>query len=197
MKLQTDAIGLTTLILVMVPWVVVALTLLFRKKPAEAAEANREPAAVWGIAIQSVSFALVWSLPRANWWPFAPSMVGEIVLSVAALGVTWGSAWLCVSAVRTLGKQWTYQARVIEGHELVMQGPYSLVRNPIYLGMFGAIVGVGLAFSRWWTPFAAVVIFLVGNRIRIRAEEKLLRETFGGKFDEYARRVPAFFPGVF
>jgi protein-S-isoprenylcysteine O-methyltransferase Ste14 len=197
MKLQTDAIGLTTLILVMVPWVVVALTLLFRKRPAGVAEANRAPAAMWGIAIQSVSFALVWSLPRANWWPFAPSVVGEIVLSVAAVGLTWASAWLCVSAVRTLGKQWTYQARVIEGHELVMQGPYSLVRNPIYLGMFGAIVGVGLAFSRWWTLSAAVVIFLVGNRIRIRAEEKVLRETFGGKFDEYARRVPAFFPGLF
>jgi protein-S-isoprenylcysteine O-methyltransferase Ste14 len=197
MKLQTDAIGLTTLILVMVPWVVVALTLLLRKKPAKAAEANRAPAAMWGIAIQSVSFALVWSLPRANWWPFAPSVAGEIVLSAAAVGLTWVSALLCVSAVRTLGKQWTYQARVIEGHELVMQGPYSLVRNPIYLGMFGAIVGVGLAFSRWWTLLPAVVIFLIGNRIRIRAEEKLLRETFGEKFDEYARRVPAFFPGIF
>src|SRR5450432_750028 len=100
MKLQTDAIGLTTLILVMVPWVVVALTLLLRKKPAKAAEANRAPAAMWGIAIQSVSFALVWSLPRANWWPFAPSVAGEIVLSAAAVGLTWVSALLCVSAVR-------------------------------------------------------------------------------------------------
>jgi protein-S-isoprenylcysteine O-methyltransferase Ste14 len=43
---------------------------------------------------------------------------------------------------------------------------------------------------------AAVVIFLTGNWI-IRAEENLLRETFGPKFDEYAGRVPAFFPGVF
>jgi protein-S-isoprenylcysteine O-methyltransferase Ste14 len=31
----------------------------------------------------------------------------------------------------------------------------------------------------------------------MRAEEKLLREAFGSKFDEYAGRVPAFFPGVF
>jgi len=38
------------------------------------------------------------------------------------------------------------------------------------------------------------VFFLIGNQIRIRAEEKLLRETFGSQFDDYARRVPAFFP---
>jgi len=113
------------------------------------------------------------------------------------VGLTWGGGLLCVSAIRTLGKQWTYRARVIEGHELVTQGPYSFVRNPIYLGMFGAIVGAGLVFSRWWTLSTAVVIFLVGNWIRIRAEEKLLREAFGAKFDDYARQVSAFFPGVF
>jgi protein-S-isoprenylcysteine O-methyltransferase Ste14 len=194
MALQTDAIGLTTLILVLVPWVVVGGLLIFRKKPAQAQEAKRAPAATWGIAMQSVSFALVWSLPRPLWWPFPPSTAGEIVLGTAAVFLAYGSAWLSVQAVRTLGKQWTYRARVIEGHELVTEGPYSLVRNPIYLGMFGAILSTGLAFSRWWTFLAAIVIFLIGNRIRIQAEEKLLRETFGAQFDEYSRRVPAFFP---
>jgi protein-S-isoprenylcysteine O-methyltransferase Ste14 len=99
--------------------------------------------------------------------------------------------------VWTLGKQWTYKARMIEGHELVTQGPYSLVRNPIYLGMFGAILGMGLVFARWWTLLAAVVLFLGGHHIRISAEEQLLRETFGAKFAEYARRVPAFFSRPF
>jgi protein-S-isoprenylcysteine O-methyltransferase Ste14 len=96
--------------------------------------------------------------------------------------------------VQTLGKQWTYEARVIEGHELITQGPYALVRNPIYLGMFGLMVATGLAYTTWWALLVAVVIFLIGNRIRIRSEEKLLRETFGVQFDEYASRVPAFFP---
>jgi len=39
-----------------------------------------------------------------------------------------------------------------------------------------------------------VIVFLIGNRIRIQAEEKLLRETFGVQFDDYARHVPAFLP---
>jgi protein-S-isoprenylcysteine O-methyltransferase Ste14 len=197
MALQTDAIGLTTLILVLVSWVASGGMLIFRKKSPPAQETKRAPAATWGIALQSASFALVWILPRPLWWPFRPTAAGEIALGAAAVVLAYGSSWLVLQAVRTLGKQWTFQARVIEGHELVTLGPYSLVRNPIYLGMFGAILSVGLAFSRWWTFLAAMVVFLIGNRIRIKAEEKLLRETFGAQFDDYARRVPAFFPRLF
>ncbi len=197
MKVQTDAIGLTTLILVFLPWLAFGVALVFRKKPGQVEEAKRAPAATLGIALQSLSFALVWVLPRSRWWPFGPSLAGELGVAVAAVVLAYASAGLCLQAVRTLGKQWTYQARVIKGHELITQGPYAFVRNPIYLGMFGAILATGLAFSRWWTFLSAVVVFLIGNRIRIRAEEKLLRETFGAQFDEYARRVPAFFPSVF
>jgi protein-S-isoprenylcysteine O-methyltransferase Ste14 len=119
---------------------------------------------------------------------------GELALAAAAIFLACTSCFFCLQAVRTLGKQWTYEARVIEGHELITQGPYAVVRNPIYLGMFGLMVATGLAYTTWWALLAAVIIFLTGNRIRIRSEEKLLRETFGLQFDEYASRVPAFFP---
>ena len=88
-------------------------------------------------------------------------------------------------------------ARLTKGHELVTDGPYGIVRNPIYLGMFGLMVATGVALSTWWALLAAIAIFLVGNRIRLRAEETLLREAFGSQFDDYARRVPAFLPRIF
>jgi protein-S-isoprenylcysteine O-methyltransferase Ste14 len=193
-RLQTDLIGLTALVLVFLAWVGFGLTFLLRKKPAKVEEAKRAPASKWGIALQSFSFAFVWVLPRSLWWPFRPSLAGELVLAAVAVASSYGSSLFCLWAVRTLGKQWTFEARVIKGHELVTQGPYAIVRNPIYLGMFGMIVGTGLVFSRWWTLLAAVIFFLAGNQIRIHTEEKLLRETFGSQFDDYARRVPAFFP---
>jgi len=120
--------------------------------------------------------------------------VGEVILAAVTVVLAYSSCWFCLIAVRTLGKQWTCEARVIEGHELIMQGPYSVVRNPIYLGMFGLMVATGLAYATWWALGAAIIVFLLGNRIRIRSEESLLRETFGVQFDDYARHVPAFFP---
>lgn len=104
---------------------------------------------------------------------------------------------LCLAAVRALGKQWSYVARIVEGHKLITQGPYGFVRNPIYLGMFGMLLATGLAISRWWALPIAVAVFLVGSWIRIRSEERLLRESFGAEFDDYACRVPAVFPRVF
>ena len=71
------------------------------------------------------------------------------------------------------------------------------MRNPIYLGMFGLLVQVGLTLSYWQALVAAAVVFLIGTQIRIRTEEKILRDAFGAKFEEYARRVPAFFPRIF
>lgn len=194
--LQTDAVGLTALILVSLAWIVFALVFLLRKKPTEVNEAKRAPVSSLGIFLQSISFALIWLLGRTQWWPFRPSFAGELVLAIVAVTLAFASSVFCLLAVRTLGKQWTYRARVIEGHELIATGPYAVVRNPIYLGMFGMILATGLVYSRWWNFLAAVVFFLIGNRIRIRAEEKLLRETFGSQFDDYARRVPAFLPRV-
>ena len=192
--MRIDVVGVVALVLVFLAWLVFGAIFLFRKKPPKAEETKRVAAAKWGIALQGVGFALVGSFHRGEWWPLPTSRFGEVIFAVATVALAYSSCWFCLRAVRTLGKQWTYEARVIQGHELITQGPYSLVRNPIYLGMFGLMVATGLAYSSWRALVAAILVFLVGNRIRIRAEEKLLREAFGAQFDNYARRVPAFFP---
>jgi protein-S-isoprenylcysteine O-methyltransferase Ste14 len=192
--LHTDGIGLAALILVFLCWIIFALLFVLRKKPPKAEEAKRVSAAKWGIFLQGCGFALVGSVHRAYWWPFSASTIGEIALATVAVALALASDLWCMRAIRVLGKQWTYEARVIKGHELITSGPYAVVRNPIYLGMFGLMVSTGLVFTTWWSLVIAVVVFLVGNKIRIRAEERLLRETFGSQFDDYARRVPAFFP---
>lgn len=194
--LQTDAVGITALIVVSLAWIIFGLTFLLRKKPPGVQEAKRAPVSSLGIFLQSVGFMFVWLIGRTQWWPFPASFVGELVLAVVAVMLAFASSVFALLAARTLGKQWTYRARVIEGHELITTGTYSVVRNPIYLGMFGMLFATGLVYSRWWNFLGAIVFFLIGNQIRIRAEEKLLRETFGSQFDEYARRVPAFLPRI-
>ncbi len=192
--MRIDMVGVVTLILVFLAWLVFGAIFLFRKKPPKAEETKRVAAAKWGIALQGVGFALVGSFHRAQWWPLPRTLFGEVIFAAATVALAYSSCLFCLRAVGTLGKQWTYEARVIQGHELITQGPYAVVRNPIYLGMFGLIVATGLAYSIWWALGGAILVFLLGNRIRIRAEEKLLREAFGERFDDYARRVPAFFP---
>jgi protein-S-isoprenylcysteine O-methyltransferase Ste14 len=196
-KIQSDAIGLAALILVVAAWIFFGAIFLLRKRSVKVEETKRMPAATVGIVLQSLSFVFVSNFRRAYWWPFAPSTAGELALAALAVVLAWLSAWFCLRAVQTLGKQWTFAARVISGHELVTIGPYSVVRNPIYLGMFGLMMGTGLVLATWWALLLGAVIYLLGNGIRIRAEEQLLKETFGTEFQEYASRVPAFLPRIF
>jgi len=196
-KIQADVIGHTTLILILGSWFAFALIFLLRKKPPKFEEVKQASVARWGILLQAAGFGLVWSFRRPQWWPFPSNVGGEIILSTVAVVLAWVSNWWCLRSVQTLGKQWTVQARILKGHELITDGPYGIVRNPIYLGMFGLLVATGLALSSWWAQLGAVVVFLIGNRIRIGAEEKLLRESFGSQFVKYAERVPAFMPRIF
>jgi protein-S-isoprenylcysteine O-methyltransferase Ste14 len=77
---------------------------------------------------------------------------------------------------------------------LVTDGPYALVRHPIYTGMFGMLLATGLAVSRWHFLLAGAGLYWLGTVIRTRVEERLLRSAFGAAYDDYARRVPALIP---
>lgn len=153
-----------------------------------------------GFAMQALGYFAVWISPlqRKQFSPIVrmPQFV-EVVLAVLTLGLAAASVWLVNAASRRLGKQWALAARLVEGHDLISDGPYGYVRNPIYTGMFGLLLATGLAMSQWTTLLAAVLVFAVGTVIRIRREERLLRQAFGASFDEYARKVPALIPWIY
>jgi protein-S-isoprenylcysteine O-methyltransferase Ste14 len=121
----------------------------------------------------------------------------ELLTAVIAIATAIGSVLLIMTAVKTLGKEWSITARMVQDHTLATKGPYAHVRHPIYTGMLGMLVSTGLAISHWMVLAAAIVVFAIGTLIRVRIEERLLRETFGPRFEEYARRVPAVIPGIF
>ena len=151
-----------------------------------------------GITMQMIAYAIVYAFERPYFTPIVPMSrrVESLVLLLAtAVGVA--SIWLCYTAARALGKQWSLVARIVSGHELIQQGPFSMVRNPIYLAMFGLLLQAGIVVSVWRAIVPASILFLIGTWVRIREEEKILRQEFGPAFDKYARRVPAFIPGLF
>lgn len=182
----------------MVCWFVFAGIFLLRKKPPSPPDQKREPGSLFGVALQGVSYGMVWGVHRAVFTPLvAGSKPFALAASVLAIVAAAGSIWLIMSAVKTLGKEWSLTARLVEGHQLATGGPYAYVRHPIYTGMLGMLVATGLAVSHWAALLGALVVFFVGTIIRVRSEEKLLRGAFGEKFEAYAQRVPAIIPGLY
>ena len=182
---------------VMVSWFTFAASFLFLKKPPSPPDKKRDPSSIFGIVLQGISYLVVWTIRRAWFTPIVSvGKLVEIAVTILTIALAAGSVWLCISAIRTLGQQWSLAARVVEGHRLITQGPYRVVRNPIYTGMLGMLLATGLAVSHWIGLLIALIVFSIGTAIRVRTEAALLRETFGEEFENYARKVPAVIPYV-
>jgi protein-S-isoprenylcysteine O-methyltransferase Ste14 len=77
---------------------------------------------------------------------------------------------------------------------LITTGPYSLVRNPMYLGSF--LIGLGLAVTILGLPYVVCYIigFLTWYAWQIHNEQIFLRQRFGEPYRDYCQKVPCFFP---
>jgi protein-S-isoprenylcysteine O-methyltransferase Ste14 len=180
---------------ILLSWLAFVFIFLGHKKPPAPPDKKRDPASFTGVVLQGLSYALLWILRREWFTPiFGSGKLLEITLALVTVLLAIASVWLCAAALRTLGVQWSLAARVVEGHKLVTQGPYSIVRNPIYTGMLGMLLATGLAVSHWIGLVFAILVFAIGTFIRVSREERLLREMFGREFDDYAQRVRAVIP---
>jgi protein-S-isoprenylcysteine O-methyltransferase Ste14 len=176
-------------------WAGFGVILVLGKRGAAPGSAKRDLRSTLGFALQCAAYAICFLFYRRYFSPIVPmSVLTESILAVLSIVLTLWSVWFCYAAARALGKQWALMARVIKGHELIRQGPYAVVRNPIYLAMLLMLVAIGMDVSRWPALVVATVIFIIGTVIRIRTEENLLRANFGSTFEDYARAVPAFLP---
>ena len=193
--MNLDATQFSGLVAVMVCWFIFAAAFFFRKRPPNAPTEKRAPASRWGIALQGLAYFTVWFFQRWFWPPMLPPPPAvQDALSLAAIPLVVASAWLTIYAVRTLGKQWSFEARLTEKHRLIVAGPYSHMRHPIYTAMLGMLIATGLCVTYWPVLLGAVILYGMGTAIRVGAEEKLLRGAFGEDFEAYARYVPAVLP---
>jgi len=75
---------------------------------------------------------------------------------------------------------------------LVTNGPYSIVRHPLYVAE--ALTVIGVVISNWSMAALAVGIAQFALQFRrMQNEERVLRSTFP-EYDDYASRVPMFIP---
>jgi len=97
-----------------------------------------------------------------------------------------------------LGRAWsTAYIGGKKNSELVVKGPYSMTRNPLYLFSFIAGLGVCVEMKNIYLIIAYLILFPLSYHYVIGSEEKRLAGLFGKEFDDYRRSTPAFFPNVF
>ncbi|MBM4163478.1 MAG: isoprenylcysteine carboxylmethyltransferase family protein [Lentisphaerae bacterium] len=119
-----------------------------------------------------------------------PSGLFATGLAVYATGVAW-RYW----AFRVLRHQWHVDVSDTDGERhLVREGPYRLMRHPLYFGACLEIVGIPLFLGAWGALLFGVLVFMPLEVARGYYEERFLRELFGADYRRYADDVWAFFP---
>lgn len=139
------------------------------------------PPLAWALAVVS-GFVLDWLEPL----PFLPEdwpagLLGAAVFVLALALAIWAMDTMTRAGTNVPTNRPT--TAIVEG------GPYRFTRNPIYMGMFGGLIGLGIAFDNPWllamlVPFALVIRYGVVAR-----EEAYLERKFGEPYRGYRRRV--------
>jgi protein-S-isoprenylcysteine O-methyltransferase Ste14 len=94
-----------------------------------------------------------------------------------------------------LGRNWSADVAVKDGHELVTGGPYHWVRHPIYSGLL--LLALGWAVWRGqWSGFWGLAVLVVLLLVKARSEEQLMIQHFGEAYLGYKARVKALVPYV-
>ncbi len=72
---------------------------------------------------------------------------------------------------------------------LIIDGPFRLTRNPIYLGFLLMSFGYSLYIGKLSSLISPIIFFFVIDRMVIQYEERMLSDTFGKEYDEYRKSV--------
>ena len=76
---------------------------------------------------------------------------------------------------------------------LVESGPYTLTRNPIYIGLLTIYFGIAVALTSGWALFSMPIIAAILHYGVVLREEVYLSAKFGDAYRAYQARVPRWF----
>ena len=125
--------------------------------------------------------------------------------------------WIRLMSYRHLGRFFRFEASIQQDHKLIVSGPYSVVRHPSYAGLilvFGGLFPWHLSKGSWimesglWNTMFGKLLFMMYFTLaisiifvtlaRMSKEDRALRNQFGKKWDDWAKRVAySIFPGIY
>jgi protein-S-isoprenylcysteine O-methyltransferase Ste14 len=148
-----------------------------------------------GIAGGLGLFAFPWlEWSWGDWMPLQATGALLLMLSVGAS--TWALGKMGWPRLLLAAALFRPGAGAEENHipqQLVVEGPYRFVRNPIYVLDVGVIFGTVLLTGSWWLVILTAV-YVLQLRAQVNAEERELKARFGATYDRYCRLVPRFVP---
>jgi protein-S-isoprenylcysteine O-methyltransferase Ste14 len=163
-----------------------------RKEAKSERRVNRQETVMLGLLFLAMFFlplfysATTW-LDFANYsLPIWAGWLGVIVI-LLALFIFWRSH-------ADLGLNWSPSLEIRTEHKLITNGIFGYIRHPMYASQWIWVIAQPLLIQNWIAGFLNLFVFIVFYFLRVRAEEKMMLDTFGDEYREYMNRTGAVFP---
>ena len=130
-----------------------------------------------------------------NWLDFAnytlPAWAGwlGVVVMLGALFIFWRSH-------ADLGLNWSPSLEIREKHTLITNGIYGTIRHPMYASQWLWSIAQILLIQNWIAGLIGLIIFTPFYLLRVRAEERLMLDTFGEEYQAYMQRTGGVLPKI-
>jgi protein-S-isoprenylcysteine O-methyltransferase Ste14 len=162
------------------------------------------------LAASSVDRGTTWTVGAAfgaSWLLLALSIVAnhfaigllKPTLLFHVIGFTFMLAGLAIRVVaaRTLGKFYSRTLLVREDQRVISEGIYRSIRHPGYLGDMILFVFAGLSTSNYIATALIALVVVPAYLKRISAEEMMLSEKLGTKYEEYKLHTRRLIPFLY
>ncbi len=123
-----------------------------------------------------------------------PIGIVVIVLLAPFVQRQWLLAGFAVSMLGEFIQIWCF-ASLDKNATLTIRGPYTMVRNPMYLGRYFIVLGFLMLAGQGWLLLAFTIGYWLYMDSRVQREEAHLRPIFGAPYDDYCAQVRRFVPG--
>jgi protein-S-isoprenylcysteine O-methyltransferase Ste14 len=137
-------------------------------------------------------------------WTFFPSLMAWAALplpvwlrwfGVALAGVAiLLNAWSHRTLSQKLGRDFNPALRLLKVPALVTEGPYAIIRHPIYFAFLLMQIAVLLLTSNWLIGLSGIGIITAVIIIRVPEEENLLIDQFGPHYRGYTTETGRLLP---
>ena len=141
-------------------------------------------------------------------------VVGTIIYIINPSWMAWSSlqlpVWMRWSGViialagfgllqwsqNSLGKNWSDSPHLMDGHRMVLNGPYQWVRHPIYSSFLLILGSTFLVSANWFIGGSWIMMMALDISARIDFEEELLISRYGDQYRDYMTRTGRIFPNL-
>ena len=87
-----------------------------------------------------------------------------------------------------LALRWLWPMPILGGAAF-WPGPYRFSRNPLYVGLAAASLGLTLALDTWWGIIVLALVLIVMHQGVVQREERYLEQKFGDGYRQYRATV--------